>query len=203
MEKLDFRLRRVHTLLGVIPLSIFLVEHMVVNNFITRSPGAFGEAARFMESLPFLHVLEWLVIFIPLLFHALYGLRITTQSKLNPIQYPAFKNWLFSLQRVTAIIAFIFIALHIFQMKISFDGMTISSELVAEIFDDPIMIFIYIVGAISVVFHCLNGIVTALIKFGVLVSPRSQKTATLFSGAVFLSLSYVVISVVLAFANVG
>ncbi|MBD3843898.1 MAG: succinate dehydrogenase, partial [Campylobacterales bacterium] len=70
----EFLLRRLHSLLGVIPVGIFLIQHLVVNHFATKSPDAFNKAAHFMESLPFRYALEIFVIFLPILFHAIYGL---------------------------------------------------------------------------------------------------------------------------------
>lgn len=188
-------------LLGIIPLSIFLVEHMIVNHFVVESPTAFGEAARFMESLPFLHILEWVVIFIPLLFHALMGLWLFNRSRFNSIQYSNFRNWMFTLQRVTAIIAFLFIGMHIFQMKIDLAGKVMSAQTVSQAFDNPVMVLVYLIGAISVIFHFSNGIVTALIKLGVLMTTKSQKVATICAGAIFFSLSFIAIRVIFTFAD--
>ena len=49
----EFNYRRLHSLLGVIPVGIFLIQHLVVNHFATRGEEAFNDAAHFMESLPF------------------------------------------------------------------------------------------------------------------------------------------------------
>ena len=45
--------RRLHSLLGVIPVGLFLTQHLVVNHFATKGEEAFNNAAHFMESLPF------------------------------------------------------------------------------------------------------------------------------------------------------
>ncbi|HWO95074.1 MAG TPA: succinate dehydrogenase, partial [Bacillus sp. (in: firmicutes)] len=36
----EFFNRRLHSLLGVIPVGIFLIQHLVVNHFATRGPEA-------------------------------------------------------------------------------------------------------------------------------------------------------------------
>ncbi len=43
----EFVNRRLHSLLGVIPVGLFLVQHLVVNHFATRGAEAFNKAARF------------------------------------------------------------------------------------------------------------------------------------------------------------
>jgi len=49
----EFFYRRLHSLLGVVPVGIFLVQHLMVNHFATRGEEAFNRAAHFMENLPF------------------------------------------------------------------------------------------------------------------------------------------------------
>src|SRR5690606_2506683 len=91
--------RRLHSLLGVIPVGLFLIQHLVVNHFATKGADSFNKAAHFMESLPFRYVLEIFVIFLPLLFHAIYGIYIAFTAKNNASRYNFFRNWMFVLQR--------------------------------------------------------------------------------------------------------
>lgn len=39
-EKREYNLRRLHSLLGVIPIGLFLMQHLVVNHFSTYSEEA-------------------------------------------------------------------------------------------------------------------------------------------------------------------
>lgn len=64
-EKREYNLRRLHSLLGVIPIGLFLMQHLVVNHFSTYSEEAFNTAAGFMENLPLRIVLEFGLIYIP------------------------------------------------------------------------------------------------------------------------------------------
>ena len=61
----EFFNRRLHSLLGVIPVGLYLTVHLVVNHFATQGEEAFNKAADFMGSLPFLIFLEIFVIFLP------------------------------------------------------------------------------------------------------------------------------------------
>ena len=106
----EFYMRRLHSLLGIIPVGLFLTQHLVVNHFATRGEEAFNNATHFMESLPFVLLLEIFVIYIPLLFHAFYGIYIAFTVKYNPNRYGTFRNWLFILQRFTGIFLVVFIA---------------------------------------------------------------------------------------------
>ena len=70
----EFLNRRLHSLLGVVPIGLFMVIHFVVNYSATHGAAAFNKAANNMESLPFVIFLEIFLIYLPLLFHAIYGL---------------------------------------------------------------------------------------------------------------------------------
>ncbi|MGL6145906.1 MAG: succinate dehydrogenase, partial [Macrococcoides caseolyticum] len=114
----SFALRRLHSLLGVIPLGVFLIQHLVINHFAVAGPESFNKASDFMWNLPFKIALETLVIYLPILFHAIYGIFIAFTAKNNVQRYSTFRNWMFLLQRVTGVIAFIFIAVHVWQTRV-------------------------------------------------------------------------------------
>ncbi|HCZ0749442.1 TPA: succinate dehydrogenase, partial [Staphylococcus aureus] len=58
-SKNEFYLRRIHSLLGIIPIGAFLVVHLLVNHQATQGAEAFNKASNFMESLPFLIIVEF------------------------------------------------------------------------------------------------------------------------------------------------
>lgn len=80
-SKNEFYLRRIHSLLGIIPIGAFLIVHLLVNHQATQGAEAFNKASGFMESLPFLLVVEFVLIYIPLLYHGLFGLHIAFTAK--------------------------------------------------------------------------------------------------------------------------
>ena len=73
--------RRLHSLLGVIPVGFFLVEHLYTNFTMTKGVQAFIEQVEWLWSLPFLPILEIFFIYLPLMYHAIYGLYIAFQAK--------------------------------------------------------------------------------------------------------------------------
>ncbi|MBA4837787.1 succinate dehydrogenase, partial [Thermoactinomyces intermedius] len=85
--------RRIHSLLGVIPVGFFLVEHLFTNYYATRGADAFVEKVEWLWGLPFLLVLEIFFIFLPLLYHGIYGLYIAFQAKNNVGNFGTFRNW--------------------------------------------------------------------------------------------------------------
>ncbi|MBH0170797.1 MAG: succinate dehydrogenase cytochrome b558 subunit [Bacillota bacterium] len=196
----DFINRRIHSLLGVIPIGIFLVQHLVVNHFATRDAEAFNKAAHFMESLPFRIFLETFVIYLPILFHAVYGLYITFQAKNNVTRYGYFRNMMFLVQRVTGVITLVFIAWHVWETRVQAAfGQEVNFDMMADILSSPFMVAFYLVGVLSAVFHFANGLWSFFVSWGLTVSPRSQKISTYVTMGVFVALAIVSVRTIFAF----
>jgi len=196
----EFVNRRLHSLLGVIPVGLFLVQHLVVNHFATRGAEAFNKAAHFMEMLPFRYALEIFIIFLPLLYHAIYGVYIAFTAKNNVTNYGYLRNWLFLLQRVTGIITFIFIAWHVWETRIAAAfGQEVNYDMMASILSSPIMLVFYLVGVLSTIFHFSNGLWSFAVSWGITVTPRSQQISTYVTLAIFLALSIVGVRAIFAF----
>ncbi|MDA1477531.1 succinate dehydrogenase cytochrome b558 subunit [Bacillus changyiensis] len=196
----EFAYRRLHSLLGVIPVGIFLIQHLVVNHFAARGEEAFNRAAHFMESLPFRYALEIFVIFLPLVYHAVYGIYIAFTAKVNTNKFGYMRNWMFVLQRFTGIITLIFVSWHVWETRIAAQmGAEVNFDMMAHILSSPMMLGFYIVGVLSTIFHFSNGLWSFAVTWGITVSPRSQRISTFVTMGVFVVLSYVGLRAILAF----
>jgi succinate dehydrogenase / fumarate reductase cytochrome b subunit len=194
--------RKLHSLAGIIPVGVFMTVHLLVNYSATWGIDAYNAAANFMVNLPFKYFLEAFIIFIPLYFHAIYGVYIAFQAKNNVGRYSYFRNWKFYLQRLSGIIMLIFITWHVWETKVQveFFGAEANYELMAGIVDNPISLALYIIGIVASVFHFANGIWTFLITWGITVSPKSQKVSQYVTLGLFVVLSIIGIRAILAFA---
>ena len=201
-SKNEFYLRRLHSLLGIIPIGAFLIVHLMINHQATQGAEVFNKAAGFMESLPFLLVTELILIYIPILYHGLYGIHIAFTAKENIGHYSLFRNWMFALQRLTGIIAFVFIFVHLWQTRLQklFFGKEISYDMMHQTLQNPIWVIVYIICVIAVIFHFSNGIWSFLVTWGFLQSKKSQRIFTWVSLIIFLILSYIGVTAILAFA---
>ncbi|MBD7982963.1 succinate dehydrogenase cytochrome b558 subunit [Sporosarcina sp. Sa2YVA2] len=196
----DFYLRRLHSLLGVIPVGLFVAQHLVINHFATRGEEAFNNASNFMGNLPFVLFLEWFIIYIPLMFHAFYGVYIAFTAKNNVQRYGTFRNWMFMLQRITGVLLVIFIAWHIWETRIQKAlGTEVNYDMMAGILSSPFMLVFYIVGVLAATFHLANGLWSFAVTWGIAQSPRSQKIVSYITIGVFLVLSVIGIQALLAF----
>ena len=115
----SFLWRRLHSLTGIVPIGAFLVEHFISNAMATNGPQAYGDQVKFLTGLPFTFALELVFIYIPLAYHALYGIYIWYRGEGNVVEYPWTGNWLYTSQRWTGIIALIYMGYHIYTMRFS------------------------------------------------------------------------------------
>jgi succinate dehydrogenase / fumarate reductase cytochrome b subunit len=187
-------------LLGVIPVGLFLTVHLVVNHFATVGEEAYNKATAFMGNLPFLLFLEFFVIYLPLLFHAIYGLYVAFTATNNVSRFNTFRNWMFILQRITGVITLIFVAWHVWQTRIAAAlGKEVDFDMMAQIVDNPVMLWFYIICIVSVVFHFANGLWSFFVSWGITITPRSQQVSTYVTMVFFVLLSIVGIRAILAF----
>ncbi|MFN7251597.1 MAG: succinate dehydrogenase cytochrome b558 subunit [Anaerobacillus sp.] len=196
----EFFFRKLHSLLGVIPVGLFIIVHFGVNYFATYGPESYNKATHFMESLPFRYVLEIFVIFLPILFHAIYGLYIAFQAKHNTSTYSYFRNWMFRLQRWTGVFTVIFLAWHVWETRIAAAlGAEVNFAMMANIVANPYILAFYLVGIVATTFHFANGLWSFFVSWGITITPRSQLISTYFTLGVFVALTFVGVRAILAF----
>lgn len=199
--KNEFYWRRLHSLLGVIPVGIFVVQHLIVNHFATRGEEAFNKASGFMENLPFVIFLEFAVIYIPILFHGILGLYIAFTANNNPARLSFFRNWMFSIQRITGVILLAFIAWHVWETRIqkAFFDVDVNFDMMANILSNPVALVLYFIGILSATFHLSNGLWSFLVRWGITQSPTSQRISSWVMGVFFVVISIIGIRAALAF----
>ncbi len=192
LSRHDFLLRRLHSLSGLIPVGAYMVVHLLTNASVLNGAATFQNQVDTIHSLGLvLPVVEWTFIFIPLLFHALFGFVIIRSGRGNAGQYPLQRNVRYTLQRVTGMIAFLFIMYHIWQLHWmggplgggKFDPHHATSSAASAIGAALWIQAIYVVGVLSCVFHLANGLWTMGITWGVWTSPKAQKRADLVCSA--------------------
>src|SRR5699024_500496 len=201
-EHREFFYRRLHSLLGVIPIGLFVIQNLIVNHVAVYGEEEFNKAANFMGNLPFVLVLETFVIYLPILFHAVLGVYIVFVARNNVKRYGYLRNWLFMLQRVTGIITLIFIVWHVWQtrVQVALGNVEVNYSLMEDILSSPVMVVFYMVGILSTTFHLANGLWGFSVSWGILQSPRSQRVITYGTLLVFVVVSYIGIRSIIKFA---
>ena len=180
-------IRKLHSFAGVFPLGIFLCFHMLVNYSANWGSAPYDTMGSFMAHTPYKIVLETFIIFLPLLFHAIYGVYLAFTSSVTVGQYTYFRNWRYVFQRVTGIIAFLFVAWHIYgtKLQVELTGADPSFAMVAGIVDNPIGLAVFALGLLCCVYHFVNGLWTFLITWGITLTPKSQQISEYILIALF------------------
>jgi succinate dehydrogenase/fumarate reductase cytochrome b subunit (b558 family) len=205
-----FVLGRLHSLSGVVPLGAFLVEHLWTNAHALSGRASFDGAVARIQALPGLLALEVFGIFLPLAFHAGYGLYLTARGRPNALSYPYAKNWLYVLQRVTGVFALVFIAFHLWEFRVQtwLFGMapeTFYTALEAGLGETPggvpVRALAYLAGLAAVVFHFANGLVGFAATWGLAGSRAAQRRIAYLFSALGVGLFFVGASTIVHFAT--
>jgi len=195
MARHEFLIRRLHSLSGLIPVGAYMCIHLLTNASTLDSPATFQRAVYQIHSLgSILPVVEWVFIFIPILFHAVIGVVIIRGGLPNYSSYKYTSNLRYTLQRATGMIAFLFILWHVFHMHGWFHFETwrryvaeplggaqfapySAASTLGLAMQGVVMPLVYAIGVLSCVYHLANGLWTMGITWGVWITPAAQKRA--------------------------
>jgi succinate dehydrogenase/fumarate reductase cytochrome b subunit (b558 family) len=114
-----FRNRKLHSLLGVLPLGAFILEHLFTNAFVLGGQRAYDKQVDWLLSMPkpVLWGMEILLIAFPLAFHGLYGVKIALEGRPNVGNYAYRRNRFYAFQRWTSMVLLAFIVYHVWTTR--------------------------------------------------------------------------------------
>ncbi|HYF93194.1 MAG TPA: succinate dehydrogenase cytochrome b558 subunit [Symbiobacteriaceae bacterium] len=207
-----FLLRRLHSLSGIVPVGGFLLFHLFENSKAMQSAESYNEAIRHINAMPFVLGLEIFAIFLPLYFHALYGIYIAFDAKHNVSNYSYGRNVAFVLQRVSGLVTLAFVTWHIWEFRIqkalgaygtyvggeSMAGLP-TFDVVQKSLQNNVIFTVYIIGIVAAAYHLCNGLYTFLITWGVTIGPKSQRVSNIITNAAFVAVSALGIAAAVAF----
>jgi succinate dehydrogenase / fumarate reductase cytochrome b subunit len=180
-----FVLRKLHQLTGILPLGIFLLEHFYTNSKALTGARDFNNAVADLQSIPYIIFVEVIGIFIPLIYHAVYGLFITYEARPNNLHYPYPRNWFYTIQRVTGIILFFFITFHVLNFRFGLipglnelsvaDNPDRAFSIVSGEFQNTIIFIVYLIGITATVWHLANGLWLFAVDWGIVIGERAQR----------------------------
>ena len=193
----EFLIRRVHSLLGIVPLGLYMTVHLATNASLLNGTQTFQRAVFLIHSPgKLLPLIEWGLIFTPLIFHAVIGIWIAKSGKSNSSQYKFRSNKRYTWQRWTGFIALVYLFFHILHLHgwfhISaweaiirplgfgmFRPFNAASSLVRAMQEwGYVWPAFYLVGMLACVYHLANGLWTSGITWGLWISPTAQARAS-------------------------
>lgn len=202
LGKENFFWHKLHSLTGIIPVGYYLVQHLTLNTFSLAGAEKFNGIIGFFESMPlhFLIALKLIAIWIPLIFHAVYGVFIIARADPN-LTNPAYaayrENRFYTYQRVSGILAFLFLAYHMtttsVASKLSSEGVRIieysawAGKLAAG--GTYWVLAAYVIGIAACAYHFSYGLWGFCIRWGITISEEAQAKVFNFSRACFVAVT--------------
>jgi len=164
---------------GIVPLGVYVVLHLWTNLSALGGAAQFDAALVATRSHPAFLFLEIFGLGLPLLAHVVIGLREIARSRPNNGRYLYFGNLEYILQRVSAIGLLLFIGAHVWRARVlpamdnpvgheTWQGMH-------EALSEPLTFAVYVLGLLGVSYHLANGVRTAAIRLGLVVSAAAQR----------------------------
>jgi succinate dehydrogenase / fumarate reductase cytochrome b subunit len=194
----SYLLRKLHSISGLIPVGAFLAEHFWSNSAALVSPEKYDQVSRELQTIPFRLFVEWGAIFLPMLFHGGYGIYIWLKGQSNISQYPWVKNWLYTMQRYTGLIAFAYIGWHLYTERWLTHGKSTYASVEHDL-QNPWYLAFFVVGILASSFHLGVGIWNFLCKWGLAATVRAQRAAGQLGVLVGVAFSVVGILILVSF----
>lgn len=206
-----FILRKLHQLTGVVPLGLFFFVHMFTNSKAMNGEASFEKAVQDIHDIPFLLFLEIFGIFLPLIFHSVYGIIISSEARPNVFSYGYGRNWFYIIQRATGIFLFFFIFFHILNFRFGLvpglnqtpiAGNAASSfNIVSYEFSIPWVMALYILGIAATAWHLAYGFWLFAVDWGIVIGEKAQKYALYACAALAIGLFGVGVNAAVAFVR--
>jgi succinate dehydrogenase / fumarate reductase cytochrome b subunit len=214
-----FLLRRLHSLSGILPVGVFVIMHLFTNAQLVWGQeegeagySVFQHEVDFIHSIPALLFIE-IALWGSIGFHAALGLWYTFTGKHNVQHYKYKDNYRYTLQRITGIVALLFIFLHIATLRWRWDmfgwftpfwahgGVDADGNVIGEHVPMSVpytayalqyswlVVLFYFIGVMSVVYHWSNGLWTAAISWGITTSEAAMKRWGYACAGLFVALT--------------
>ena len=206
-----FLMRKLHQLTGIVPLGIYFLVHMYTNSTVMSGEKVFEDHVTDIHHLPFLLFIEIFGIFLPLIFHSVYGILITAEARSNLSNYSYGRNWFYVFQRVTGVFLFFFIFFHILNLRFGLiPGLNLTPvaghadqafNIIQREFSNVWVMIFYILGVTATAWHLAYGIFLFAVDWGILIGEKAQKYALYASVGFAVFLSAVGVNAVVAFVK--
>ncbi len=182
-----FLIRRFHSLLGLVPIGIFLTFHLFLNLSARYGPEQYDKVIGTMQNIPGIFIVELVVIFVPILVHAIYGSWVVYTGQSNVLRYQYSRNWFYLIQRISGVYTVVFVIVHVFALRFGEANFAALQGFLAN----PLGLIFYALGILLAIFHFTNGLWAFAITWGITVGPRAQKVWTTVCYALFILMSII------------
>jgi len=199
LNRENYLLHKIHSLTGVVPVGYYMAQHLLLNTYSVAGEAKFNGVLAFFDSIPsyVLLALEVVAIWVPLLFHAVYGMFIIGRAQPNFIgtKYGWSQNRMYTFQRYSGLFIFLFLIYHtttttgakylggdpkVIQFAAWHDKLTDHAYL---------LLVVYMLGVLTSSYHLGYGIWNFCIRWGITVSDKAQKQVQILAAGITVLLT--------------
>ncbi len=175
------------------PLGAFLVEHLWANASVLGGRVPYDRTVAELQRLPVLPLLELIGIFLPLGFHVIYGVVLAREPKQNLGSDGYARHWLQRAQRVTGLIALVFLLAHLWEFRVQKWLFSMAPTNFYDVMEShmswtkwgvPWIAIGYLIGVGATVSYFANSLFQFGVSWGWVKSLRAQKRLVLASASV-------------------
>lgn len=197
-----FLVKRLHSLLGVIPIAGFVIFHLFENSHSVAGAEAFNATTHLIRSQPYLYVLE-IGLLSPIVFHALLGVYLAKAAKHNVGRFANAQNISYTLQRITGLVLLFFIAYHVYTTRFADIPTERMFQTLAGQFARPAVAAFYALGIVSAAFHLANGLWGFAVAWGLITGQRSMDLAWRACMGLFVAVALMGLNALAGFQGKG
>jgi len=195
---------KLFSLSGVVPLGLFLVLHVMANGRALVVENAFTATFTRIRATPGIVAIEIALVFVPLAFHAAYGVWLVAKKRALATPSP-YEPWLRAVHRAAGVVALAYIAYHLYEYSLhgatpgatAGDYFTVLSARLSTIAGGaPLRAMFYVLGVAAVALHFAVGLWGFMVARKWFVAPRARRFAAagaaVIGAALFLGATNVV-----------
>lgn len=196
--------KQILSLIGLFPLSVYVVAHLWTNMYSVLGPKAFDDRLEASRTQPAFLLLEIFGLALPIVAHTISGLIEITHARPNNVAYNFFDNLKYVLMRASALGVLLFLGAHVVKARIlpamnqceGVDCKVLASGATTESWlgmqhafsEEPITLVVYALGCLGISFHLANGYYTAAMRWGLVVSDAGRRRMTYVSAGILVVL---------------
>ena len=201
-DRTSDHLRRIHSLTGMIPLGVFLIEHIIVNATALGGAENFRRTAAALGGIPMVAAIEIVGIALPLVIHSVIGVLIATElPQRGSREWPTSRE---IVQRATGVLLLPYLIYHVWATRLSPDVLKHHADLfdvMRRQVSGPGGFAFHAAGVILAAWHLGNGLPGFVERWGFARTPQAARAAARIGGTLSLTLAVAGVGALIAFAT--
>ncbi len=171
-----FWLHRFHSMAGFLLAIAYLFLFLLPYSSAMQGVLSFNQTMSVLHGLPMFNSFCIVIVGALLIFYASLSFMIIHSSGANPVSYGRYRNWMYLLQRVAFLMILPALIYHVSNvtLKTAFGDRMIDFAMMNFALSKLWVNLLYIAGVLGAAFYIGNGLVLAMMGWGVAASKSSR-----------------------------